>query len=101
MWKIVDSNELQKTRRAEKLDKIEGNWNGNRQKKFDEQQQFIRWVSLLIKVTVVVAIVFHFRNIYAYLEEIQVKLERFEIQQYGKMQTNVDTKIADESSDVD
>lgn len=28
--RIVDANELQKTRRAEKLDKIEGNWNGNR-----------------------------------------------------------------------
>lgn len=28
-------------------------------------------------------------------------MERFEIQQYGKMQTNVDTKIADESRDVD
>lgn len=72
-----------------------------RQKKIRKKKQFIRWISLLVKVTVVVAIVFHFRNIYAYLEEKQVKLERFEIQQYGKTQINVDTKIADESSDVD
>ena len=72
-----------------------------RQTEIRKRKQFIRWISLFIKVTVVVVIVFHFRNIYTCLEEIQVKLEHFEIQQYGKTQTNVDTKIADESSDVD
>ena len=45
------------------------------------KKQQIRWKSLLVRVAVLVVIVFCIRNIYARLEEMQMELERLEIQQ--------------------
>ena len=45
--------------------------------------------------------VFCIRNIYARLEEIQMELERLEIQQYGMAQTNADAQSPDKLNDVD
>ncbi len=46
-------------------------------------------------------IVFCIRNIYARLEEMQMELERLEIQQYGMAQTNADAQSPDKLNDVD
>ena len=65
------------------------------------KKQQIRWISLLVKVAVVIVIVFCIRNIYARLEEMQMELERLEIQQYGMAQTNADAQSPDKLNDVD
>ena len=59
------------------------------------KKQQIRWISLLVRVAVLVVIVFCIRNIYARLEEMQMELERLEIQQYGMVQTNADAQPPD------
>lgn len=46
-------------------------------------------------------IMFCIRNIYARLEEMQMELERLEIQQYGMVQTSADTQSPDKINDVD
>ena len=46
-------------------------------------------------------IVFCIRNIYARLEEMQMELERLEIQQYGRVQTSADAQPPDKLNDVD
>ena len=48
-----------------------------------------------------VVIVFCIRNIYVRLEEMQMKLERLEIQQYGMAQTSADVQSPDKLNDVD
>lgn len=65
------------------------------------KKQQIRWISLLVKVAVVIVIVFCIRNIYARLEEMQMELERLEIQQYGRVQTSADAQPPDKLNDVD
>lgn len=67
------------------------------------KKQQIRWISLLVKVAVVIVIVIVFciRNIYARLEEMQMELERLETQQYGMAQTNADAQSPDKLNDVD
>ena len=65
------------------------------------KKQQIRWKSLLVRVAVLVVIVFCIRNIYARLEEMQMELERLEIQQYGMAQTNADAQSPDKLNDVD
>ena len=54
------------------------------------KKQKIKWISLLVRVSVLVVIVFCIRNINVRLEEMQMKLERLEIQQYGMVQTGAD-----------
>ena len=65
------------------------------------KKQQIRWKSLLVRVAVLVVIVFCIRNIYARLEEMQMELERLEIQQYGRVQTSADAQPPDKLNDVD
>lgn len=65
------------------------------------KKQQIRWISLLVRVAVLVVIAFCIRNIYARLEEMQMELERLEIQQYGMVQTSADTQSPDKINDVD
>ena len=65
------------------------------------KKQQIRWISLLVRVAVFVVIVFYIRNIYARLEEMQMELERLEIQQYGMVQTSADAQSQDKLNDVD
>ena len=65
------------------------------------KKQQIRWMSLLVRVAVLVVIVFCIRNIYARLEEMQMELERLEIQQYGMVQTSADAQPPDKLNDVD
>lgn len=65
------------------------------------KKQLIKWISLLVRVSVLVVIVFCIRNIYARLEEMQMKLERLEIQQYGMVQTSTDEQSPDNLNDVD
>ena len=72
-----------------------------RQMESRRKKQQIRWISLLVKVAVVIVIVFCIRNIYARLEEMQMELERLEIQQYGMVQTNADAQPPDKLNDVD
>ena len=65
------------------------------------KKQKIKWISLLVRVSVLVVIVFCIRNIYVCLEEMQMKLERLEIQQYGMAQTSADVQSPDKLNDVD
>ena len=65
------------------------------------KKQQIRWISLLARVAVLVVIAFCIRNIYARLEEMQMELERLEIQQYGMVQTSADAQPPDKLDDVD
>ena len=65
------------------------------------KKQKIKWISLLVRVSVLVVIVFCIRNIYVCLEEMQMKLERLEIQQYGMVQTGADAQSPDKLNDVD
>ena len=65
------------------------------------KKQQIRWIFLLVRVSVLVVIVFCIRNIYARLEEMQMKLERLEIQQYGIVQTSTDAQSPDKLNDID
>ena len=64
------------------------------------KKQQIRWISLLARVAVLVVIAFCIRNIYARLEEMQMELERLEIQQYGMAQTSADAQSPDKLNDV-
>lgn len=65
------------------------------------KKQLMRWISLLVRVLVLLVIVFCIRNIYVRLEEMQMKLERLEIQQYGMVQTSADVQSPDKLNDVD
>ncbi len=65
------------------------------------KKQLMRWISLLVRVLVLLVIVFCIRNIYVRLEEMQMKLERLEIQQYGMAQTSADVQSPDKLNDVD
>ena len=65
------------------------------------KKQLMRWISLLVRVLVLLVIVFCIRNIYVRLEEMQMKLERLEIQQYGMVQTGADVQSPDKLNDVD
>lgn len=72
-----------------------------RQMEIRRKKQLMWWISLLVKVLVLLVIVFCIRNIYVRLEEIQIELERLEIQQYGMVQTSADTQSPDKINDVD
>lgn len=72
-----------------------------RQMEIKRKKQLMRWISLLVKVTVLLVIVFCIRNIYARLEEMQMELERLEMQQYGMVQTSADAQPPDKLNDVD
>lgn len=65
------------------------------------KKQLMRWISLLVRVSVLVVVVFCIRNIYSRLEEMQMELERLEIQQYGIVQTSTDAQSPDKLNDVD
>jgi len=65
------------------------------------KKQQIRWISLLVRVAVLVVIVFCIRNIYTRLEEMRMELERLEMQQFGMVQTSADAQSQDKSNDVD
>lgn len=60
-----------------------------------KRKHLIRCISLSVKMIVLAAIVFFIRNIYAHLEEMQMELERLEIQQYGTVQTSADAQTPD------
>lgn len=72
-----------------------------RQMEIKRKKQLMRWISLLVKVAVLLVIVFCIRNIYARLEEMQMELERLEMQQYGMEQTSTDVQSPDKLNDVD
>ncbi len=65
------------------------------------KKQMIRWSSLLTRVSFWAVIVFCIRDIYARLEEMQMNLERLEMQQYGMVQTSGDVQQPDKFNDVD
>ena len=73
----------------------------NRRQIENRRKKIIRWISLLVKVSVLVVIVFCIVNIYARLEKMQMELKRLEIQQYGMVQTSADTQLPDKINDVD
>lgn len=73
----------------------------NRRQIENRRKKITRWISLLVRVLVLLVIVFCIRNIYARLEEMQMELERLEIQQYGMVQTSADTQSPDKINDVD
>lgn len=73
----------------------------NRRQIENRRKKITKWISLLVRVLVLLVIVFCIRNIYARLEEMQMELERLEIQQYGMVQTSADTQSPDKINDVD
>ena len=73
----------------------------NRRQIENRKKKIIRWISLLVKVSVLVVIVFCIGNIYARLEKMQMELKRLEIQQYGMVQTSADAQSQDKLNDVD
>lgn len=72
-----------------------------RQLEIRRKKQMIRWISLLVRALILVVMVLCIRNIFVRLEEMQMELERLEIQQYGMVQTGADALAPDESSDMD
>lgn len=76
-------------------------WTNRRQIEIRRKKQLIRWISLLARVLVLLVIVFLIRNIYARLEEMQMEIERLEIQQYGVVQTSADAQLPDILNDAD
>ncbi len=71
-----------------------------RQLEIKRKKQLMRWISLIVRVSVVAVIVFCIRNIYTRLEEMQMELERLEIQQYGMVQTSADAQSPDKLNDA-
>lgn len=71
-----------------------------RQLEIKRRKQLMKCISLFVRVSLVVVIVFCIRNIYTRLEEMQTELERLEIQQYGMVQTSADAQTPDKLKDV-
>ena len=67
-------------------------WMNRQQTEIRRKKQLIRWISLLVRVSILAVIVFYIRNIYSRLEEMQMELEQLEIQQSGMVQTSASTK---------
>ncbi len=67
-------------------------WMNRQQTEIRRKKQLIRWISLLVRVSILAVIVFYIRNIYSRLEEMQMELEQLEIQQYGMVQTSASTQ---------
>ena len=76
-------------------------WTNRRQMEIRRKKQLIRWISRIVNVLVLLVIVFLIRNICARLEEMQMELERLEIQQNGMVQTSADAQLPDKLNDAD
>lgn len=72
-----------------------------RQMEIRRKKQMIRWIALLVRALLLAVIVFCIRNIYARLEEMQMELERLEIEQYGMIQTSADSQALGQPGDMD
>jgi len=73
----------------------------NRRQIENRRKRVIRWLLLLVKVSILVLIVFGIRNIYARLEKMQMELDQLEMQQYGMVQASADEQLPDKLDDAD
>lgn len=74
----------------------------NRQQVENRRRRKLRsgWIFLFARVVILIVLVFCIRNIYAHLEEMQVELERIQMQQCEAVQTRAEVQMSEETDYV-